>query len=242
LGVAIQCTGGAGSGYGDPPPAPPAPPPPGAPNTTSTSAPTIDVAEVSSHDGQACYLVVEQSEAGLTAAEIRDDIVAAAALEQAIPPCPDQPAPRTAPPLSPQQLAAAFWYTIRLPVPKPSSRPDFATTGKTTYLETGDTVHPPSWTRATPLGELVITATGTYTVDWGDRSPTGGPYTITGGPYPDGAITHTYDATGTVDIVVREDWTATWHIGDTRGALGGLHTTGQLPDFAVRQIQAVITG
>ena len=156
-------------------------------------------------------------------------------------PCPQQPRARVLP-LSPVQLAERFWYTARLPTPKPTSRPDYAVTGKPTYLQAGDTNQPPAWTRPTPLGPLRITAHGTYTVNWGDSTTPTGPYATTGGPYPTGLITHTYDTVGTPTITVREDWTATWTIGTAGGTLTNLHTTGTLPDFDVRQIQAVITG
>ena len=106
----------------------------------------------------------------------------------------------------------------------------------------GHTNQPPPRFRPTSLGPLRITAHGTDIVNWGSNTTPTGPYTTTGGPYPTGIITHTYDTVGTLTITVREDWTATWTIGSAGGTLTNLHTTGTLPDFAVRQIEAVITG
>ena len=147
------------------------------------------------------------------------------------------------PPLDPATLAVQFWQTIPLPVPHPSIPPGYAITGKLAYLVTDGTLTPAHYQRATPLGPLTITARGSYFVDWGDGTlPTWtGPYRQEGGPYPGGQVFHTYDFTGTVNVTVREVWTATWALGPAHGALSTLHTTGTVPGFPVRQLQAVIT-
>ena len=147
------------------------------------------------------------------------------------------------PPLDPATLAVQFWQTIPLPVPHPSIPPGYAITGKLAYLVTDGTLTPAHYQRATPLGPLTITARGSYFVDWGDGTlPTWtGPYRQEGGPYPGGQVFHTYDFTGTVNVTVREVWTATWALGPAHGALSVLHTTGTVPGFPVRQLQAVIT-
>ncbi|HET9690923.1 MAG TPA: hypothetical protein VFP61_07200 [Acidimicrobiales bacterium] len=141
---------------------------------------------------------------------------------------------------NPQAYAIQFWRSIQLPVPKPSVPPGYAITGKPAYLVTDGVTHPPAYTEATPLGQLSVTATGTYTVDWGDGA-TGGPYAFEGQPYPDGTIAHTYDQVATVRVVVSESWTATWQLGAASGTLGGLRTQAAIPGFEVRQVQAVIT-
>jgi hypothetical protein len=236
----VDCGGSTAIGWGIPPQGRGGD---GSPGGSSTPpAPTLDIAGIITENGKRCYIVVPVSAAGMSLQEIEAEEIAMGALEAGLPECPDQPGRRAARLPTPQEEAEEFWDTIRLPVPRPVSSPDFATTGKTVFLQAGDTDAPPTWTRATPLGELRITARGTYTVDWGDGTPPSGPYADPGGPYPDGNITHTYDVTGTVRIVVREAWAATWHIGAIHGALAALHTTGTLPDFPVRQIQAVITG
>ncbi len=128
-------------------------------------------------------------------------------------------------------------------MPHPSIPPGYAVTGKLAYLVTDGTLTPAHYQRATPLGPLTITARGSYFVDWGDGTlPTWtGPYRQEGGPYPGGQVFHTYDFTGTVNVTVREVWTATWALGPAHGALSALHTTGTVPGFPVRQLQAVIT-
>ena len=128
-------------------------------------------------------------------------------------------------------------------MPHPSIPPGYAITGKLAYLVTDGTLTPAHYQRATPLGPLTITARGSYFVDWGDGTlPTwSGPYRQEGGPYPGGQVFHTYDFTGTVNVTVREVWTATWALGPAHGALSALHTTGTVPGFPVRQLQAVIT-
>jgi len=95
------------------------------------------------------------------------------------------------------------------------------------------------YTNSTIFGLLEISATGTYTVDWGDGTSTG-PHNFEGKPWPDGRITHDYLNVGSYDIVVTERWTANWRIGGNSGVLRALQTTGRIDDFPVQQIQAVI--
>ena len=130
-----------------------------------------------------------------------------------------------------------------LPVPRPSIPPGYAITGKPAYLVTGGVVRPNAYIDTTPLGPLVVHATGTYFVDWGDgTSPAwSGPYQSEGLPYPDGNIAHTYDNVGTVTVTLRERWTATWSLGPEAGTLGGLATVATIADFPIRQLQAIIT-
>jgi hypothetical protein len=199
---------------------------------------TAAVVGVNPQTGATCYEFIQVDLTAVLRQRVTDLVLAT---QQNIPPCPQQPAGAPVPPVTPVELAEEFWYTVHLPVPRPVSSPDYATTGKPAYLQAGDTDAPPTWTRATPLGLLQVTARGTYTVTWGDGPGATGPYDNPGGPYPTGIITHTYDATGTVTIVVREKWRATWRMGAAQGTLADLHTTGILADFPVRQIQAVIT-
>ncbi len=150
-------------------------------------------------------------------------------------PCPGQPA--TA--IDPVVYAVQFWQDIPLPTPAPSIAPGWAITGKYAYLEThGQRQH--TFTRDTPFGPLVLMATGEYLVDWGDGEQTG-PYDIEGGPWPDGQITHTYINVGTYDVVVTEQWSATWRLGGETGTLTGLSTEGRIEDFRVEQVQAVVS-
>lgn len=158
-----------------------------------------------------------------------------------LPPCPATP---TVPArIDPQLLAQNFWKTIALPVPKPQIPPGYAITGMPAYLVTNSTTAPAPYVFATPLGQLRIDASGSYFVNWGDlRSPGwSGPFPFEGEPYPNGKISHTYDDVGTVTIVVREAWTATWHLGTATGSLAGLATTATIPNYPIRQEQAVIT-
>jgi hypothetical protein len=245
-GGGVKCAGGVTSAYGGSP---------GRAGTTVTPARTttgpvsptdlVSVTEIGLVGGEDCTYSAAITPAERAQGQLGTLGAVSGPINGPLPPCPAQPtaaAKGRVPPVSPAQLAEKFWYTVHLPTPKPTSRPDYATTGKLTYLAAGDTNAPPPWTDPTPLGTLRITARATYTVDWGDSTPLTGPYTTAGGPYPTGTITHTYDTTGTVTITVHEDWTATWTIGAIKGTLADLHTTGTLPNFPVRQIQAVITG
>lgn len=88
------------------------------------------------------------------------------------------------------------------------------------------------------LGPLSITATSSYTVNWGDGTTTG-PHSTSGGNYPDGDITHVYRDAETVDITVTQSWTAQWSLAGQSGTITGLSSSGDLPNFVVREVQAV---
>jgi hypothetical protein len=158
-----------------------------------------------------------------------------------LPPCPATRAPPAI--IDPQLLAENFWKTITLPVPKPQIPPGYAITGMPAYLVTNSTTAPAPYVFPTPLGQLRIDASGSYYVNWGDpRSPGwAGPYPFEGQPWPNGRISHTYDDVGAVTVVVRETWTAVWHLGTATGTLGGLATTATITNYPIRQEQAVIT-
>lgn len=146
------------------------------------------------------------------------------------------------PGISPSVLAIEFWQRIPLPVPRPSIPPGWALTGKPAYLVTDGTTDPPAFKESTPLGELTVVARGTYWVDWGDGTPPGfaGPYASEGLPWPSGRIRHTYDVAGSYDVVVREDWTASWSLGAASGTLGVLHTQASIRGLQARQLQSLI--
>lgn len=154
--------------------------------------------------------------------------------------CPGtQPPPAGVIPPDPGTLARQFWQQIPLPVPHPSIPPGYAITGKTAYLVTNGVLVPATYSEATPLGQLTVTAHGAYRVDWGDGTASG-PYSSEGGPYPSGTITHVYEDVGPVTVTVTEAWIATWALGPAAGNLGGLQTQGTIPGYQVRQVQAVL--
>jgi hypothetical protein len=168
-------------------------------------------------------------------------------LTRGLPQCPAPPAAPAAaavaarPAVNPVALAQHFFQTIPLPVPHPRIPPGYAITGLPAYLVTGGDLNPGAYTEGTPAGALAVHAHGTYYVNWGDGATTG-PYDTEGEPYPNGNISHAYDNVGYYTVTVTVQWTATWALGPAHGLLGGLHTEATIPDFPVRQSQAVITG
>lgn len=142
----------------------------------------------------------------------------------------------------PAAEASQYWRQIGedlLPRPQPRMAPGFMLAGKLGYLEanTPITAH---YEHATPLGPLVIEATSTLWVDWGDHGGLDGPFAGPGAPWPNGTITHFWTDADRYDIRVVQRWTATWALGGRRGQLAGLTTEGRIDDFEVRQLQAVI--
>lgn len=163
------------------------------------------------------------------------------ALLSQFPPCPGVHVPGGRAAVSPQQMAAGFWAsqgTNPLLRPAPRIRPGYGLAGETAYLETGGS-NGQYFADPTGAGTLDIAATGTFWVDWGDGTPLAGPYSSTGGPWPNGDITHTWDNAGHYTVTVYETWHAVWHLGGQGGALGGLRTVGTIPGFEVRQLVSV---
>lgn len=156
------------------------------------------------------------------------------------PPCPLQPHAPGDPPAveTPAMLAMRYWEQVPLPKPAPDIAPGRAITGKLAYLETNGEVSK-TYTNPTVFGQLVISAWGSYGVNWGDGSSSG-PHAFEGLSWPDGRITHEYQVVGSYDILVTESWTATWSLGGEQGTLRTLQTSGQIADFPVEQIQAVV--
>lgn len=141
------------------------------------------------------------------------------------------------PPISPQEIVEQTLVNVRLPEPQPNVDPGYAVTGLRAYLETGNSTTHTFPTISTVLGPLSISATSTYTVNWGDGTTTG-PHSTSGGKYPNGTITHVYGNTGVVDITVTQNWTATWSLAGQSGTISGLSSSGTIDDFVVREIQA----
>lgn len=140
---------------------------------------------------------------------------------------------------TPEQVALSFLQDFTLPAPQPEVAPGWALTGKTAYLVSN--AQPTAQAGFdTVLGPLTFDAESTHlTVDWGDgRGPLR--YDSLGAPHPDGDVTTVYGDVGTVTIDVVQHWTLTWDVGGTGGQIDGMTSTATIPDFEIRQLQAVI--
>jgi hypothetical protein len=143
--------------------------------------------------------------------------------------------------LTPEMWARAYLRALQLPVPAPRIDPGVMIVGLESFLETGSPVTQGLTEPATPFGPASFSFASTVTVAWGDGA-TSGPIASAGGPYPDGDLRHVYTSQGEYDIVVTQDWTATWQIGAESGTVTGLQTTGTLAGFPVQEREAVIVG
>ncbi|MGH9071685.1 MAG: hypothetical protein ACRDX8_11100 [Acidimicrobiales bacterium] len=144
---------------------------------------------------------------------------------------------RPKPSATPAQVAASVWVnrgTNLLPSPHPYIAPGKGLAGLALagYLEVRAPLSA-TFSDPTRLGTLSVAASAVVYVNWGDGTPTGGPYHSAGGPYPNGTITHYWDHDGTYTITVSEDWTATWTLAGHSGTLSGLQTYGRIPSFPV---------
>ncbi|MGH9128738.1 MAG: hypothetical protein ACRDY2_07175 [Acidimicrobiales bacterium] len=148
---------------------------------------------------------------------------------------------RPTPSATPAQVAASVWVnqgTNLLPSPHPYIAPGKGLAGLPGYLEVRAPLRA-TFSDPTRLGTLSMAASAVVYVNWGDGTPTGGPYHSAGGPYPTGTITHYWDYDGTYTITVSEDWTATWDLAGRSGTLTGLQTYGRIPSFPVGQVESV---
>jgi hypothetical protein len=155
------------------------------------------------------------------------------------PPCPIAETPATsASPATPGFVRTAD-VAARLGSPAPRIQPGRAIAGKLAFLELGGP-GARSFDLADPLGGpgAHVEAHPTYRVDWGDGTVT--ETTSSGGPWPRGDVTHTYQRTGHYDVVVTARWAARWTSGaDGGGDLSGLTTEGRIARFPVTEVQAV---
>ncbi len=168
------------------------------------------------------------------------------------PMCPDaNPPPATSPSLE----AANFLEVIDLPIPRPYIRPGRLPVGFDAYLETGAPTAQTFGPRATPFGDLVLTATAFVFVDWDDPHDgvegEEGPLVVGDGldvrparpgPHPDGEITHLYQHDGFHEVTVRYEWVADWSIGtEHTGTITAVQTSGvyPAPGFEAYSRQAV---
>ncbi len=141
----------------------------------------------------------------------------------------------------PSAVAASYWTQAganQLPHPHPYIAPGYALAGLRGYLE----VRAPltaTFSDSTVLGTLTIHATAVVWVNWGDGAANDGPFHTSGGPFPSGTITHYWDFDGSYDVVVDEDWSATWDLNGTSGTLSGLQTEGTIAKFEVGQLESV---
>ncbi|MGH3908136.1 MAG: hypothetical protein ACRDTE_28735, partial [Pseudonocardiaceae bacterium] len=79
-------------------------------------------------------------------------------------------------------IARRYWERVPLPIPQPWIGPGRAITGKLAYLETRGAIGY-TYTTDTTFGPLVIVATGSYVVDWGDGERSG-PHPFEGEQWP----------------------------------------------------------
>jgi hypothetical protein len=127
----------------------------------------------------------------------------------------------------------------QLPLPDPSIDPGRAITGLRSYLDIGA---PTSWGAGID-GDLLpirvdIDATAQYRVDWGDGTVE--TYASSGGPYPDGDITHVYTRVGDNTVTVTPVWTVSWNGGGLEVTFSAelVPSTVELP---VGEVQSVRT-
>ena len=192
-------------------------------------------------DGSRCFRIQQRAFTNQSDAEAFSGIyqIVAPIVVPRDQPCPASDVPEPAP----ASAAASFWRTLgedQFPQPAPRIAPGYMLAGKLAYLEAGTqaTAH---FEHPTPLGTLVIEATGRLYVDWGDRTGLDGPHDGPGGPWPEGTITHFWTTAGRYDIRVVQRWTARWALGASSGTLDGIETQATIDAFEVRQLQAVRT-
>jgi hypothetical protein len=127
-----------------------------------------------------------------------------------------------------------------LPLPDPRIAPGWALTGLPSYLEVGapDTYDETITGDRLPI-PVTVSGSAEYRVDWGDGTVTS--HASSGGPHPEGDITHVYADSdeGTV-VTVTPVWSVTWSAGGMSVPLT-LELTPETVELPVREMQAVRT-
>lgn len=129
----------------------------------------------------------------------------------------------------------------RLPVPSPTTNPDWALTGIPTYLEIGAEVEYDETLTGEALPvDVTVTGQAIYHVDWGDGTTS--EHRSAGGPYPDGDVVHTYASASDedVEVVVTPAWDLEW---SAAGVTMPLEVVLEAASYQVpvRELQAVRT-
>lgn len=122
----------------------------------------------------------------------------------------------------------------QLPSPTLALDPTFALIGVKSYV-IAHSLLTDAITRSTQFGFLSARATGSISINFGDGSPTFGPTTNLGGPWPIGTLTHAYYTPGCYRVSITENWIVTYEISGQSGTLRGLTTEGSLSPYCVYQ-------
>ncbi len=144
-----------------------------------------------------------------------------------------------APAFDPAAAAESWWAAQALVAPEPVIAPGEMLVGLDAVLQANTDMTLDLAAPTTPFGALDVDISSELYVDWGDGTVTG-PHDHPGEPWPEGAITHVYRYEGAYDVVVTQEWSATWTFGDQSGTLPVTETSGTIDDFPVREVQAVI--
>jgi hypothetical protein len=151
----------------------------------------------------------------------------------------------TQPPAEVTDFARDFFQSVALPQPQPVISAPEGICGVVHTLN----LHMPTeqiYTyNDTNFGDVTMHLYGTVSVDWGDGSAVD-KYHDGGADFPNSDIGHSYTTVGHYRITATASWTAQITIGPYQGGfydlvIGGVTTSGQIPDFQVIQLQAVIT-
>ncbi len=144
---------------------------------------------------------------------------------------------------TPSEVADSEWSTQlikQLPMPFPTIPPGYGVVGITSYLLSGDSRHA-SLSATSPLGELTISATSTYSVSFDGGYQYFGPFQVTGAPFPTGGIDHMWLKSGPHWVIVLQNWTGTWNLDGQSGTLPTLQTRGDIANFLVTGLVALRT-
>lgn len=164
-------------------------------------------------------------------------------LEEGNPPPP--PCPSAATP-DPEELRAAVAAVVahQLPRPVATIAPGWAITGLPAYLETGRALSFSTGPITVPLSSgpasVVLEGAATYDVDWGDGRTDRG-LTDPGGPWPHGAVTHTYLDRAQVEVQVTDRWRITFRVAGLAEQQLTLEITGEPLELEVIEVRALRT-
>jgi hypothetical protein len=153
--------------------------------------------------------------------------------------------PPTGTPPEVQNYARGLFTEADLPKPQPVISAPEGICGVVHTLNLHIPVEKIYTVNGTQFGDVIIHVYGVVKVNWGDGSPIDSYYNG-GADFPNSNIGHSYSTVGHYQITATATWTARITIGPYKGqtynlSVGGVTTSGQISDFHVIQLQAVIT-
>ncbi len=145
--------------------------------------------------------------------------------------------------VTPSDVALSVWdqqIVRQLPSPAPTLPPGYGVVGIEGFLLSNDS-NLARFSVPTVLGQMSISAVGSYMVSFDGGQAFEGPYQTPGASWPTGGIGHMFSQAGPHELIDQENWSGTWSLDGASGSLPQLETVGYLQNLNVYSLVALRT-